>query len=75
MAPVVHGLEAQYFGKVNFVYLDIDDPANANFKREFGFRYQPEFYLIDGQGKVVQKWIGFVDEKDFVTAFSQILGQ
>jgi len=28
MAPVVHGLEAEYYDKVQFAFLDVDDPAN-----------------------------------------------
>lgn len=71
MAPMVHGLEAQYAGKINFVYLDIDDPANQPAKREFGFSYQPEFYLLDGDGNVLQKWVGSVSQEQFETVFAQ----
>jgi thioredoxin-like negative regulator of GroEL len=71
MAPMVHGLEAQYAGKIRFVYLDIDDPANQATKREFGFNYQPEFYLLDGGGNVVQKWVGFVQQEQFEAVFAQ----
>lgn len=31
MAPVVHSLEGKYKDRIRFVYLDIDDPANADF--------------------------------------------
>ena len=71
MAPMVHGFEAQYYGKINFVYLDIDDPANADAKGDFGFRYQPEFYLLDGQGNVLQKWVGSVAQDQFESVFAQ----
>jgi hypothetical protein len=71
MASMVHGLEAQYAGKINFVYLDIDDPANQAAKREFGFSYQPEFYLLDGEGNVLQKWVGSVSQEQFETVFAQ----
>ncbi len=71
MAPMVHGLEAQYAGKINFVYLDIDDPANQPAKRDFGFVYQPEFYLLDGQGNVLQKWVGSVPQEQFEMVFAQ----
>ncbi|MCF6278610.1 MAG: hypothetical protein L3J16_07680 [Anaerolineales bacterium] len=69
MAPVVHGLEAQYFGQIGFVYLDIDDPANNAFKKQFNFRYQPQFFLVDGQGNILKEWIGFVAAEDFETEF------
>jgi thioredoxin-like negative regulator of GroEL len=73
MAPMVHGLEAQYAGKIRFVYLDIDDPANQATKREFGFNYQPEFYLLDGDGNLLQKWVGFVPQEQFERVFTQVL--
>jgi hypothetical protein len=75
MAPVVHGLEAEYYGKINFAFLDADDPATEPFKSEFGFRVQPEFYLVDGQGQVIKKWFGFVSEKDFRAEFQQVLDE
>ena len=70
MAPVVHGLEVQYFGQIGFVYLDIDDPANAEFKKQFNFRYQPQFFLVDGEGTILKEWIGYVPLADFEAAFA-----
>ena len=75
MAPIVHGLEAKYHGKISFYYLDADDPATVDFQRQFGFRVQPEFYLLDGQGNVVKKWFGFVKAEDFEAEFAKMLGQ
>jgi thioredoxin-related protein len=71
MAPMVHGLEAKYAGKIKFVYLDIDDPANQATKREFGFGYQPEFYLLDGQGNLLKKLVGLVPQEQFETVFAE----
>jgi thioredoxin-like negative regulator of GroEL len=68
MAPIVHGLEAEYSGKINFVYLDIDDPANDGFKRQLGFRYQPHILLLNGDGTIIQQWLGPVSEDDLRTA-------
>ena len=71
MAPMVHGLEAKYYGKIKFSYLDADDSRTDGFQRALGFRYQPEFYLLDGKGNLLQKWVGFVSEDQFETAFAQ----
>ena len=71
MAPMVHGLEAEYFGKIGFTYLNASDPSTQDFQRTLGFRYQPEFYLLDGQGNLLQKWVGFVSEEQFETVFAQ----
>ena len=69
MAPVVHGLESEYYGKVQFSFLDIDDPANNEFKQTLGFRYQPHFFLLDGNGDIVQQWVGSVSADEFRTSF------
>ena len=69
MAPIVHGLEAEYSGRLNFIYLDIDNPRNEQIKKQLDFRYQPQFLLIDGQGNVLQQWFGIVSADDFRFAF------
>lgn len=73
MAPMVHGLEAKYFGRIKFVYLDADDPNTLDFQRALGFYYQPEVYLLDGDGNVLQKWVGFTTEQEFEEVFAQYL--
>jgi hypothetical protein len=73
MAPIVHGLEAEYEGKIQFAYLDIDDQRNEETKRSLGFIYQPEYYLLNGQGQVIKKWIGRVSVDDFRSEFDRNL--
>lgn len=69
MAPMVHRLEAEYFGRVIFTYLDADDPRTEIFKSALGFYYQPEFYFLDANGNVLKKLIGFVSEEEFRNLF------
>ena len=73
MAPMVHGLEAEYFGKIKFSYLDADDPQTDTFQRDLGFQYQPELYLLDGDGNVLQKFVGFTSEEQLRSTFDQYL--
>ena len=73
MAPMVHGLEAKYFGKIKFTYLDADDPNTSDFQQALGFYYQPEVYLLDGNGNVLQKWVGYTSEQEFESVFAQHL--
>lgn len=75
MAPMVHGLEVEYYGQIDFYYLDADDPATRDFQRDLGFRYQPEFYLLDAAGNVIQKWVGYVSADGFRSVFDQALGR
>ncbi|NMC14653.1 MAG: thioredoxin fold domain-containing protein [Chloroflexi bacterium] len=65
MAPVINGLEWKYQGRISFVYLDIDDPANQPFKKALGYKYQPHFFLIDGQGNILNQWLGYVPIENF----------
>ena len=73
MAPIVHGLESEYSGRVNFVYLDVDNPDNSDFKKQLGYKYQPHFVLVDGEGRVLQQWLGPVSAEDFKTAIDTYL--
>lgn len=73
MAPMVHGLESEYFGRIKFTYLDADDPNTQIFQRELGFIYQPEFYFLDANGNVIQKLIGFISEEEFRNLFDKNL--
>jgi len=70
---MVHGLEAKYFGRIKFSYLDADDSQTMDFQRTLGFRYQPELYLLDANGTVLQKFVGFVTQEQLESAFAQYL--
>ena len=74
MRPIVHGLEDKYAAKIDFVYLDIDDPTSEPAKGKLGFRVQPEFYLLDGRGNIVQKWIGYAEAPAFEAALARLVG-
>jgi thioredoxin-like negative regulator of GroEL len=73
MAPVVHGLEAKYHGRIKFSYLDADDSTTMEFQRTLGFRYQPELYLLDADGNVLRKMVGFQSEQDLEATFNEFL--
>ena len=67
----MHGLEQQYGSQVNFVYLDIDDPATESFRRQLGFRVQPQLFLLDKDGSVLQQWFGLVSREELEAALQQ----
>jgi hypothetical protein len=70
----VHGLEAKWAEQVNFVYLDIDDPATEPFQRQLGYRVQPHMFLVDEDGQVLQQWLGLVDGGTLEEALQQATG-
>ena len=70
----MHGLEAEWGEQVDFVYLDIDDPATEPFKRQLGYRVQPHMFLLDGSGLILQQWLGYVDAATLEAALEQAAG-
>ena len=73
MAPMVHGLEAKYSGRIKFSYLNADDPNTAEFQRTLGFRYQPELYLLDARGNELKKFAGLQTQEELEAAFAEFL--
>ena len=50
MAPVVHGLEKQYEGRIDFVYLNVTVARNDSAERALGFRSTPHFFFLRSDG-------------------------
>ena len=73
MAPLIHALDDQYTEQMNFIYLDIDDPGNDFFKKDLGFRKEPQFFLLDKEGMILEQWTGYVSMGDFNEAFEAAL--
>lgn len=73
MAPVVHGLEDKWGDRINFVYLDIDDNRTNTFKSQLGYQYQPHFILLDGQGNVIDQWVGYTEGQTLQQALAKAL--
>lgn len=63
LAPTIHALEVEFYPDIPFVYLDIDDSVNDEFKRELGYRVQPHIFLLDGEGNIIEQWVGSVSEE------------
>ncbi|GAB4414531.1 MAG: hypothetical protein Kow00106_09640 [Anaerolineae bacterium] len=57
----MHRLEAEYWGRVDFVYLDREADSNREVVRRFGINGQPVFILLDAAGNEVTRWFGRVE--------------
>lgn len=73
MAPTVHGLENLYGEQVNFIYLDRDDPGTLPLQEQLGYIYQPHFFLLAEDGKVLGEWRGYVDGEVLQEALVQAI--
>ena len=71
----MHGLEARYGACVDFVYLDIDNPATKDARTKLGYRVQPEFYLLAADGKVLWKKFGYASEDELETKIKSVATQ
>ena len=52
MAPVVHGLEREYEGRIDFLYLNVADARNDSAERALGFRSTPHFFFLRADGSI-----------------------
>lgn len=75
MRPIVHKLEAEYWDRIDFVYLDIDDTANQSAMDQYGYIAQPYFVLVDSEGNVAEQWYGSRSEADLRASLEALLGQ
>jgi hypothetical protein len=69
----VHGLEGKYGGCVDFVYLDIDNPATQAAKNRLGYLAQPHFFLLDKSGKVVWRKVGVITAAEIEDQFQFVI--
>jgi thiol-disulfide isomerase/thioredoxin len=61
MAPHVHGLEQIYGDRMNFVYLDRDDPATVDLQAQLGYIYQPHIFILDEAGNILFQSVYFTE--------------
>ena len=65
MRPLVAKLEANCSGKVDFAILNVDNPSTNELSRQYDVRTIPRFIWLDGEGQIVEQWIGSGDESRF----------
>jgi len=71
MAPVVHGLESKYRGRIEFLYLNTAEPRTA--KHALGFKSTPHIILVHPDGTKFREWTGIVPEADLAAGLDALL--
>ncbi len=74
MAPTINSLADEYEDRIVFVALDLDDPGNNSIAAMLSHGVIPEYYLVDGDGNVLDTWIGDTPSGDFRDSFESALG-
>lgn len=73
MAPIVNGLEGQFRDRVDFVHLNVADPAVRPAMEAFGFAGTPHFFLRSADGSVVWSRQGAVPEAELVRQLESVV--
>ena len=73
MAPVVHGLEQEYTGRIDFLYLNVAEARNDSAKRALGFTSTPHFFFRSADGSTVTAMQGIVPGDSVRRALNALL--
>lgn len=79
MRPVIQNIEAEYWDRVDVVYLNFNLPESQPGLAYFGVEHQPGMYIffIDEQGNVIRQyhtsWGSNPEERDFRFTFDRYL--
>lgn len=70
----MHGLESEYQGEVDFIYLDRTSEANQDIVKHYGVTYQPVFIFVAPDGTELQRWV-MLDPDEVRATFDSYLAQ
>lgn len=69
----MNGLQAQFGEQIEFVVLDIDDPATLPLRQHYNMVQRTNYVLVNARGEVVQRWFGPLDEDQVARALREFL--
>lgn len=73
MMPIVHGLQQQFGSKVDFLYLDVQDPRTGPARDRLGFIATPHLFLLDAEGGIVREWRGITADSTLSAALDSVI--
>lgn len=71
MAPIVDGLSDEFAGRATVQQLSAAEQANAELQAQYDVRGHPSFVILDGEGRVVQRFFGPQTEETLHLALEQ----
>lgn len=71
----MRGLEREYSGRINFIFVNILKEENEPMLEEFGFGTTPELYLLNSGGQVIGFWSDEPSADELRLAFDAALKQ
>ena len=70
----MHGLEREYGERISFVRANIHFQETRALQEELGFNLAPEFFLVDGNGRILGHWDEEVTIAQLRDTFDDVLG-
>ena len=67
------GLKEQFGADIDFLVLDIDDPATLPLREQYNMVQRTNYVLVNERGEVVQRWYGPLNEREMSAALSSYL--
>jgi hypothetical protein len=71
----VRGLEREYAGRIEFIFINILLPESVEYIETLGFGATPELYLVDSNGQITAFWDEIVSADDLRPVFDEVLGR
>lgn len=68
----MHGLERQFSGQVDFLYLHVGEPRTSDAKDRLGFKSTPHIVLLRADGSKVREFIGVIEEGELKQALDEL---
>lgn len=69
----MHGLEREYGERISFVRANIHFQETRALQEELGFNLAPEFFLVDGNGRILGHWDEEVTVAQLRATFDRVL--
>jgi hypothetical protein len=75
MTPIVDGLSEEFEGRVSAIQLDAAQTTNARLQADYSLRGHPSFVVLDGDGRVTQRFFGPQTEALLRQSMEAVAGQ
>lgn len=75
MMPIVDRLEEAFEGQVSIVRLDAGQSANLELQDQWGLRGHPSFAVLDGDGRITERFFGPQPEALLLESIEAVAGQ
>ena len=70
--PLIHELQGKYGDLIDFLHVDVENIGAMDAVSPFGITGKTQYLLMNGEGEVLKRWYGELDEAELDEAISEI---